>query len=148
MHGALIAILSAGALIAGAAAADAPASAPAPLPRAGLIDMPGALAVRRSPKPTERPKPRSVASTSPVKVTNSRSIWRAATQPDEMKLGELSLVGVFGVRARREALLRLKTGEMRRVAEGDRIGDWRIARIDAAEVTLRRRDERLTLDLP
>ena len=132
------------------------AAAPAPGKRPDSLDMtPGDGAVAAAPAAKSRPKsikPRPVAvarNTSSAKTVRAPSrgkptgpgLANAATLKGVLALDQTSLLGVFGTKKNRRALLRLSDGRMRRVSQGEVIDGWVVSRIEAASMRMTRGGE-------
>lgn len=125
---------------------------PAPIPtrrptpfEAGLVklEVPVALA----PAPPERPARvplRPVVETPPTPSTGSTAVGtapgaaRIANRRSGIDLGELALLGVFGLENKRQCLLRLPDGQVRMAHVGDLVGGWQIRAIDRNGIRLSR----------
>ena len=138
------------------------AAAPSPGKRPDSIDMsPGPGAVAAAPSALTRPKsikprPKAVArNTSSAKTVRApsrgkptgRGLANAATLRDAIALDKTSLLGVFGTKDNRRALLRMADGRMKRVSQGEVIDGWVISRIQATSMRMTRGSEVRNLKL-
>lgn len=138
------------------------ASAPRPGKRPDSLDMtpgPGAVAAAPSAKTRPKsiePKPEAVArNTSTAKTVRApsrdkptgRGLANVATLRDAIALDKTSLLGVFGTKDNRRALLRMADGRMKRVSQGEVIDGWVISRIQATSMRMTRGSEVRNLQL-
>lgn len=138
------------------------AAAPPPGKRPGSIDMsPGPGAVAAAPSALTRPKsikprPQAVArNTSSAKTVRApsrgkptgRGLANVATLRDAIALDKTSLLGVFGTKNNRRALLRMADGRMKRVSQGEVVDGWIISRIQATSMRMTRGSEVRNLKL-
>lgn len=72
----------------------------------------------------------------------------AATQEGALPMGRLTLIGLFGPDTDLTALVRLSGGRIRKVRRGQRLGDGRVAGIDADGLVLQSGDRTRRLTLP
>ena len=131
-------------------------AAPSPGKRPDSLDMspgPGAVAAapsaRTRPK-SIKPKPKAVArNTSSAKTVRApsrgrptgRGLASVATLRDAIALDQTSLLGVFGAKNNRRALLRMADGRMKRVSQGEVVDGWVISRIQATSMRMTRGSE-------
>ncbi|MEM7547535.1 MAG: hypothetical protein AAF367_18560 [Pseudomonadota bacterium] len=131
-------------------------NAPLPRPRPAELDLsPSDLALATAPQPKTRPrsiKPKvttiiaATPSTTGAKTVRAPSraapagpgAANAATLKDAIQLEELNLLGVFGSKDSRRALLRLPDGQVMRVKQGSVIDGWVISRITATSMRITR----------
>ena len=137
-------------------------AAPSPGKRPDSLDMspgPGAVAAapsaRTRPK-SIKPKPKAVArNTSSAKTVRApsrgrptgRGLASVATLRDAIALDQTSLLGVFGAKNNRRALLRMADGRMKRVSQGEVVDGWVISRIQATSMRMTRGSEVRNLKL-
>ncbi|MGF1660003.1 MAG: hypothetical protein ACFCUS_11290 [Rubrimonas sp.] len=135
--------------------AEAAPAPPRPRP-AAIAERPRVgVALADAPKPKPRPTPRLDAKTvtrAAVTVGSqgraSGSAARQATLRNALRFDETALIGVFGGPEGRAALVRLATGEMRKVAMGSRIDGWTVSEIGDNTLRLRKGAESRRLSLP
>ena len=131
------------------------AASPSPIGRPDHLDMtPSKLAVAKAPRPAPRPKsikPRasviSAASDGAVPASVKAPSRRgptgpgaanAATLKGAIRLEDMNLLGVFGSKSSRRALLRMPDGQVVRVTKGTVVDGWVISRIDATSMRMTR----------
>ena len=165
-----------GALVAEAPVADEPAiaeedvagpgavaSAPAPSKRPDALDMtPSETVARIAPAPPARPKsikprPKAIAAASTGSAKSVRAPSRgppdgpgvaaAATLRDAIQLDRINLLGVFGAKGARRAILRLPSGEIMRASRGTVVDGWVVSRIDAKSMRITRGGQAETLNI-
>ncbi|MEM7189539.1 MAG: hypothetical protein AAF439_07995, partial [Pseudomonadota bacterium] len=112
---------------------------------------PSALAALSSPEPSKRPrtleriaKTTRVKPISPVLALAPTSVRRAATQTG-LSLDRTSLIGVIDANSGRKALLRMPSGDFRKVSRGDVIEGWRVSAIGRDAMRLTRQGQNRTL---
>lgn len=101
-------------------------------------------------KPRVRPleaKPSQIVAAPLAERPSSPAIARAATVKDAIDLAETSLLGVFGKPNSRRAIVRLPSGEVRRVGTGESLEGWTVTSIGAASMKMRRGGETRSLKL-
>ncbi len=138
------------------------AAAPSPGKRPSSLDMsPGPGAVAAAPSARTRPdsikpKPKAVArNTSSAKTVRApdrgkptgKTLAKIVTLRDAIALDKTSLLGVFGAKNNRRALLRLADGRMKRVSQGEVVDGWVISRIEATSMRMTRGGEVRNLKL-
>lgn len=138
------------------------AAAPRPGKRPDSLDFsPGPGAVAAAPAARTRPKsikPKATAvarNTSSAKTVRApsrgkptgRGLANAATLKGAITLDKTSLLGVFGTKENRRALLRMSDGRMKRVSQGEVIDGWVVSRIQATSMRMTRGGEVRNLNL-
>jgi type IV pilus biogenesis protein PilP len=133
----------------------AAATAPRPVRKpAGLKRRAGALATARA---AARDKARLAAKASDGKTVSggrrkqipaSASLAAAATNRNAVDLSQTILVGVFGSPTSRRAILRLPSGDIRRVKKGESIEGWKVATIGQSSIKLTKSGKSQTLNVP
>lgn len=78
----------------------------------------------------------------------SATVARSATSPNELRLGRMNLIGVYGGDSNRRALLRLPNGRFVKVKVGDRIDGGRVAAIDDSALRYVKGGRNITLQMP
>ncbi|HEU0223569.1 MAG TPA: hypothetical protein VFR34_15340 [Paracoccaceae bacterium] len=74
----------------------------------------------------------------PAPARDNPAIRQAATEPQALDLGSVSLIGIFGTPKSRRALIRLPSGSYRRVTRGDNVEGWSVAAIGEDSLHLAR----------
>lgn len=139
------------------------AAAPSPRGRPDALDMTASDSVaRRAPTPPARPKsikprPKALAAATATGARTARApsrgppdgpgVANAATLKNAMRLEEMNLLGVFGSKGSRRAILRLPSGEIMRVSKGAVIDGWVVSRIDAKSLRITRGGQAETLNI-
>jgi hypothetical protein len=108
------------------------------------IESDSQLAATSAPRPAARPERSRAVNLAKVRGTLPPGIASAAVQ-DGLALGATSLIGVIDARSGREALLRLPSGDFRKVARGDTVAGWRVGAIGQDTMRLTRGGESRTL---
>lgn len=126
-------------------ASIAPIPVPTPEP-----PPPSVFAALAAPKPKVRPKNVPVFNVQPqrparINVTPGPKTVRAAASEFGLALDQTSLVGIIDARSGRKALVRLPSGDFRKVARGDDIEGWRVNSISREALRLTRRGQNRTL---
>ncbi|EKE45871.1 hypothetical protein OCGS_0097 [Oceaniovalibus guishaninsula JLT2003] len=117
------------------------------------------FAVANAPAPRDRPQPpapqraapepaRVAAATVAPRVPSSASVSKAATTPNAIKLRQLNLIGVYGSKANRRALVRLPSGRFEKVKVGDRIDGGRVAAISDGQLQYVKSGRSIVLSMP
>jgi hypothetical protein len=103
----------------------------------------------RSIRPTRRPVRQVVAPPPPATLDGPATarIATAATLPGALD-GDRTLLGIVRNGERREAILRTSDGAITRVAQGDRLGEWRVGAIFDDRVRLVGASGREVLRMP
>ena len=73
---------------------------------------------------------------------------KQATLQRALDLRQINLIGVFGTKSTRRALIRLKSGRRVMVEVGDRLDGGRVAAIAKNELRYIKSGENITLSLP
>lgn len=114
-------------------------------------DAPTVFAALQAPAPSKRPKVFERAAKRPVStqtsvaaVTIPRTV-RSAARKVGLSLDETSLIGVIDARNGRKALVRMPSGDYRKVAKGDDLDGWRVNSISREAMRLTRRGQNRTL---
>lgn len=109
------------------------------------------FAALQAPAPSKRPKVFERAAKQPVStrpaiaaVTIPRTV-RSAARKVGLSLDETSLIGVIDARSGRRALVRMPSGDYRKVAKGDDLDGWRVNSISREAMRLTRRGQNRTL---
>ena len=136
-----------------------PQVTPAPLPAVRQLVAPPAeqsveegspSAVAVAPPP--QPRPQELAA-GPVRLAvpqvrvgkiAPRRVGRAAVERG-LILNDTSLIGIIDARSGREALVRLPTGNYRRVSRGDKLDGWQVSAISGDSMRLTRNGQRRVL---
>ncbi len=112
---------------------------------------PTALAAVSAPKPLIRPrnlisiKPRIESRSTKRERTISPSSVRVAARERGLELGKTSLIGVIEANNGRKALVRMPTGDFRKVERGDLLDGWRVGSVGRETLRLTRRGQNRTL---
>jgi type IV pilus biogenesis protein PilP len=128
-------------------------AAPPPVGKpAGLKRRAGALAVARAKARDEARQAKSSAGGAVDRrdrrqIPASASLARSATTRNAVELGETILVGVFGASSSRRAILRLPSGEIRRVKSGESVDGWKVASIGQSSIKLTKSGKSQTLNV-
>ena len=109
-----------------------------------------AEAIARSLKPHLRPKAvtRTARAAAPPQIPTSASVARRATERNAINLRQVNLIGVYGSRADRRALVRLANGRYRKVQVGDRIDGGQVSAIGTDELRYVKRGRNIVLRMP
>ncbi len=102
------------------------------------------LAVASAPRPAARPERASGSKLAHRAGTTPPRVGSAASQAG-LTLDTTSLIGVIDARSGREALLRLSSGDFRKVTLGDTVAGWRVSAIGQDTMRLTRGGESRTL---
>lgn len=109
------------------------------------------FAALQAPAPSKRPRVFERLAKQPVStrpaipaVTVPRTV-RSAARKVGLSLDETSLIGVIDARSGRRALVRMPTGDYRKVAKGDDLDGWRVSSISREAMRLTRRGQNRTL---
>lgn len=131
----------------GASLATLPATNTAP---DAAPEAPSVFAALDAPQPRTRPKNVPVFDISPqrlkpVNVTPGPRAVRQAASQYGLLLDETSLVGIIDARSGRKALVRMPSGDFRKVGRGDDLDGWRVSSISREAVRLTKRGQNRTL---
>lgn len=96
---------------------------------------------------TARAAPATRAAPAP-QIPTTASVARRATERNAINLRQVNLIGVYGTRADRRALVRLANGNYRRVQVGDRLDGGRVSAIGANELRYVKRGRNVVLKMP
>ena len=142
------------------AAATGQASAASPEPVAIEAAVATAAATEEAIAESLKPRPRPEAVTRAARaapatraapapqIPTTASVARRATERNAINLRQVNLIGVYGTRADRRALVRLANGNYRRVQVGDRIDGGRVSAIGANELRYVKRGRNVVLKMP
>lgn len=114
-------------------------------------DEPTALAALAAPKPVTRPlnlyklTPSFNERPSASPKDNAPRSVRAAARERGISLSKTSLIGVIDAKSGRQALVRLPSGEFRKVGRGDVLEGWRVNTIGRETMKLTKRGQNRTL---
>ncbi|MCV6584169.1 MAG: hypothetical protein OIF47_01405 [Marinibacterium sp.] len=126
-----------------------PIRRPARLPQAS--DTRSAAAIPAT-KPAAKPAPTEVAAVAPKtvkpKIPSSASVARQATIERAINLNRVNLIGVYGTKANRRALVRLSSGRTKKVKVGDRVDGGRVVAIGDSELRYKKGSRTLSLKMP
>ncbi len=129
----------------------------------GRVDLESesSLAALTSPLPVARPKGLGLAAKAQSEGAATASTKRAAsipsgvsvasqaTQRDAIELGRINLVGTYGPTGQRQALVRLRSGQVvKDINVGDRIDGGRVTAIGAGELHYIKNGRSITLRMP
>ncbi len=132
------------------------------------LDEASSLALARSFKPVSRPKDFSKqveralreARTAPAapavpataaiapRIPSSASVAKQATVQNAINLRKVNLIGVYGTKSDRRALVRLPSGRYLKVKVGDRIDGGQIAAISDSELRYIKKGRNIVLQMP
>jgi hypothetical protein len=82
------------------------------------------------------------------RLPSSASVARQATVKNQLNLRKVSLIGVSGTPKNRSALVRLKSGRIKKVSVGDRLDGGRVTAISANELVYKRSSRAISLKMP
>ncbi|MFZ7090142.1 hypothetical protein [Primorskyibacter sp. 2E233] len=80
--------------------------------------------------------------------TTAGSVARSATVRNAINLGKVSLIGVYGTPSNRRALVRLPSGQYKKVKVGDTFDGGRVAAISESELRYVKSGRNVTLKMP
>jgi len=136
------------------------ALASSPIPPARPADVSkgidDALAVALNQAPTEdQPAPElpvaepeaEVETLAPTLPTNV-SVAKQATEVNALKTNRVALLGIFGTQANRYAMIRMMSGQVKKVQMGDSVEGGRIAGITSDAVKYQKGNRIITLSMP
>lgn len=101
----------------------------------------------RRAEPGEDEEP-DVAPARTPKVPTKGSVAKNATFANAIDLGKTNLIGVYGTPSRRHALVRLGSGQYKKVKVGDRVDGGTVAAITESEVRYKKGGRMITLKMP
>jgi len=81
-------------------------------------------------------------------IPSRASVARAATDTNAIPLSKVNLIGVYGSKSDRRALVRLKNGRYVKVEVGDRVDGGRVAAIGSNELRYVKSGRNITLKMP
>jgi hypothetical protein len=128
------------------AAAPRPPERPADIAR--QIETRRAAAAVMQPQAQPATQAAAPAPAAAPRVPQSASVASAATEENQLRLNQLSLIGVFGGGADRAALVRSRNGRVTQVTLNDRIDGGRIVAIGDASLTYVKNGRNMTLEMP
>ncbi len=127
----------------------------------------GRFAVARSAKPNARPsnfarlvdKALQEARATPApavpaaavvtpRIPSSSSVAKRATLNNAINLAKVNLIGVYGSKSNRRALVRLPSGKYRKVQVGDRVDGGKVAAIGESELRYVKGGRNIVLSMP
>ena len=127
---------------------------PAPRPKdmSRAVEAAVAAAVRApepdiadaQPEADEEPETASAAPAIPTRA----SVAKQATYVNAINLSKINLIGVYGTKSSRYALIRQSNGRYKKVKVGDSIDGGRVAAINSDEVRYQKSGRMVTLKLP
>ena len=123
-----------------AAAAARPSAEPQP-------EEPVERSASRSAEPGEDEEPTAPAARAP-KVPTKASVAKNATFVNAINLGKTNLIGVYGTPSKRYALIRLGSGQYKKVRVGDRVDGGTVAAITENEVRYKKGGRMVSLGMP
>lgn len=126
------------------AAAAAPAARAKPAPEAEPEEP---QRTARSAEPGEDEEPVAPAARAP-KVPTKASVAKNATFANAINLGKTNLIGVYGTPSKRYALIRLGSGQYKKVRVGDRVDGGIVAAITESEVRYKKGGRMVALAMP
>ncbi|WP_151718663.1 hypothetical protein [Gemmobacter serpentinus] len=130
------------------AAAAAPTQRSQPQVEAEPAAQPAARsAAARKVEPGEDEEP-EVAQTRVPKIPSSASVAKNATYVNAINLGKTNLIGVYGTPSRRYALIRLGSGQYKKISVGDRVDGGTVAAITENEVRYKKGGRMVALAMP
>ena len=107
---------------------------------------------RATPPPAPSRSSTAVATVAPrtvaPKVPSSTTVARSATVKNQLNLGRVNLIGVYGTPSSRRALIRLSNGRYQKVKVGDRIDGGRVAAIGDSELRYVKSGRNVVLKMP
>ena len=80
-------------------------------------------------------------------IPTTASVAREATITNAINLAQVNLIGVYGSRNDRRALIRLRNGRYLKVQIGDRLDGGKVAAIDGEKLQYIKAGRMLTLDI-
>ena len=83
-----------------------------------------------------------------LNIPSSASVARQATIENAIPLNKVNLVGVYGAKSNRRALVRLSSGRYVKVQVGDRVDGGTVAQITDSELLYRKGNRTLSLSMP
>jgi len=122
--------------------------------RVSVADAPSALAALNAPRPRLRPAApprrttRAAPAAQPREARGAPPRAAGGAEAGELDLSGMTLLGVISGPDGRRALLRLPTGAIRRVREGQTVDGWRIAAIGGDSVRIADATRVRTLRMP
>lgn len=125
-----------------AAAAPAPRAKPAP-----EVEPEEPQRSARSAEPGEDEEPVAPAAKAP-KVPTKASVAKNATFANAINLGKTNLIGVYGTPSKRYALIRLGSGQYKKVRVGDRVDGGTVAAITESELRYKKGGRMVALAMP
>ena len=117
------------------AAAVASARQQAAVAPAAPVAAPAPAARRAEPEEEDEPEPVAARNqTVQPNIPTRASVAASATVKNGIRLGEVTLIGVFGTASNRRALVRLPSGRYVKVGIGDRVDGGQVAAIGKSEL--------------
>ena len=109
---------------------------------------PAATETSSKPAPAdEEGEEAEVASVAPS-IPTSASVAKQATVKNAIKLGEITLIGVYGSASQRRALVRLPSGKYSKVKVGDRLDGGKVVAIGDSQLQYQKKSKTYTLGMP
>ncbi|QCO57192.1 hypothetical protein EOK75_15625 (plasmid) [Pseudorhodobacter turbinis] len=104
-------------------------------------------AQQRSADPEEAAEPEVKASAAP-RIPTRASVAKQATFKNAINLSKTNLIGVYGSKKKRYALVRTSSGRYQKVRVGDRVDGGTVAAITTTEVRYKKSGRMLSLTMP
>ncbi len=83
-----------------------------------------------------------------LRIPTGARVGSAATIKDGIALGDISLIGIFGTKKTRRALVRLPQGRYVQVSRGDRLSGWTVSAVSEDAVRIQKGSKNKVLRLP
>ena len=109
--------------------------------------QPAARSAARKVEPGEDEEP-DVAQTRAPKIPTTASVAKNATFANAINLRQTNLIGVYGTPSRRYALVRLGSGQYKKIKVGDRVDGGTVAAITENEVRYKKGGRMVALAMP
>ncbi|MFV0491627.1 MAG: hypothetical protein ACK5M4_07400 [Pseudorhodobacter sp.] len=97
--------------------------------------------------PEEEPEPETRTSAAP-RIPTRANVARQATYKNAINLSRINLIGVYGTKNKRYALIRSGSGRYTKVRVGDRVDGGTVAAITSSEVRYKKGGRMLSLAMP
>lgn len=123
------------------------ASAPIPQSRPSNFDDAVAKALKEAEQVASAPAVPASAVVTPS-IPSSASVAKQATFENEINLGKINLIGVYGSSSDRRALVRLSNGKYVKVQVGDKLDGGQVAAISDDALRYVKRGKNVVLEVP
>lgn len=123
------------------------ASAPIPQSRPSNFDDAVAKALKEAEQVAAAPAVPAAAVVTPS-IPSSASVAKQATFENEINLGKINLIGVYGSSSDRRALVRLSNGKYVKVQVGDKLDGGQVAAISDDALRYVKRGQNVVLEVP